>query len=162
AMSTPFALAPTGRAETAILWKNLILVGRYASLRTLWRILPIVIALAAAASRRKSAGVISGLSIFSLILVMITGLVGPQMARNDLRQDLGHIATLKTWPVSSAALIRGEILAPAALLTAFAWTFIVAAMFLIPNVPHTGAKFALLVVNRGTYGFAALILAPAL
>jgi hypothetical protein len=106
--------------------------------------------------------VISVLSIFALIIVVMTVMVGPQIARNDLRQDLAHLATLKTWPVSSAALIRGELLAPAAILTAFAWTFILASMFLIPNIPHTSAKFALLVVNRVSYGLAALLIAPAL
>lgn len=161
-ISTPFKLAAQGRVETAILWKNLILVGRYASLRTLWRVLPAGIAIAVAASTSKSAGVISVLSIFALIIVVMTVMVGPQIARNDLRQDLVHLATLKTWPVSSAALIRGELLAPAAILTAFAWTFILASMFLIPNIPHTSAKFALFVVNRVSYGLAALLIAPAL
>jgi hypothetical protein len=162
AVSTPFKLAPQGRIETAILWKNLILVGRYASLRMLWRVLPAAIALAAAASGSKSAGLITVLAIFALILVMMTVLAGPQMARNDLRQDLGHLATLKTWPVSSAALVRGELLAPAALLTAFAWTFIVGALFLVPNVPNTSAKIAALVVNRVSYGLGALLIAPAI
>jgi hypothetical protein len=35
-------------------------------------------------------------------------------------------------------------------------------MFLIPNIPHTSAKFALFVVNRVSYGLAALLIAPAL
>ena len=52
--ATPFSLAPDGRPEPAILWKNLILVGRYMSLRTALRLLPLVILLAVAA--RGSAG----------------------------------------------------------------------------------------------------------
>ena len=39
----PFRLAPEGPAESAILWKNLILLGRYASLRTLVGFLPVLI-----------------------------------------------------------------------------------------------------------------------
>ena len=35
------------------------------------------------------------------------------MLRIDLRQDLGHLALIKTWPVHGPVLIRGELLAPA-------------------------------------------------
>ncbi|MCK7478232.1 MAG: hypothetical protein M0C28_13115 [Candidatus Moduliflexus flocculans] len=37
------ARALDGPPETAILWKNLILVGRYVSLRTLLRLLPLIV-----------------------------------------------------------------------------------------------------------------------
>jgi len=39
-------------------------------------------------------------------------LVGPAMLRVDLRQDLAHLAAIKTWPVGGAAVFRGELLAP--------------------------------------------------
>jgi hypothetical protein len=40
---------------------------------------------------------------------------------SDLRGDLRHMELLKTWPVKGGALIRGEMLWPALLLTMLAW-----------------------------------------
>lgn len=159
-VSTPFSLASRGRVETAILWKNLILLGRYASLRTLWRLVPLVIAVAAVASGSRRTGLISILSVIALGGVGLVVLLGPQIVRNDLRQDLGHLALLKTWPVRSAALIRGEVLAPAAVLTGFAWIFIIASVLLVTRVPSNAAGMARVVLNRVSYGIAALLIAP--
>ncbi len=41
--------------------------------------------------------------------------------RSDLRGDLRHLDVLKTWPVKSAAVIRGEMLWPTLSLTLCAW-----------------------------------------
>jgi hypothetical protein len=159
---TPFTLAPTGRPETAILWKNLILLGRYASLRNLWRLLPLVIALGAAASGSRKTGIIEFMSIVVLAGTGLTILMGPQIARNDLRQDLGHIALLKTWPIRSAALLRGEILAPAALLTGIVWLFVLGTTLLITRIPSNAAAFTTVALDRISYGIAAMVLAPPL
>ncbi len=161
AVSTPFSLAVRGRVETAILWKNLILLGRYASLRTLWRVVPMVIALAAVASTSRQTGLVSGLSMLALGGVVLIVLLGPQIVRNDLRQDLAHLALLKTWPVRSAALIRGELLAPAAAcFTGLAWIFVMASVLLMTKAPTNAAGLARLVLNRVSYGIAALLIAP--
>jgi hypothetical protein len=159
ASATPFALAPTGRVETAIVWKNLIMVGRYASLRTLARLVPMVISLgliASIASRQNGMATVAG--FLCLLLVAITVLVGPMLARNDLRRDLGNLAMLKAWPLSGATLLRGEILAPAAMLTSIAWLLILAAASLAGNL-RVGV-LAPLIVDRLSYMFAALMLAP--
>jgi len=160
AASTPFSLAPVGRVETAILWKNLILLGRYASLRTLWRLVPMAVALAVVASTSRRTGLVSVLSMLALGGVVLIVLLGPQIVRNDLRQDLAHLALLKTWPVRSAALIRGELLAPAAVLTGLAWIFVTASVLLMTHVPANAEGIALLVLNRVSYGIAALLIAP--
>lgn len=160
ALSTPFSLADSGPAETAIMWKNLILLGRYASLRTLWRIVPLVIALAAAASGSGKHGLVSALSIFVLAGSGLAILLGPQIVRNDLRQDLANLSLLKTWPVRSAAIIRGELLAPTAILTVVAWILVIASVFLIANLPSSTSRLATVVLNRLPYGIAALVLAP--
>jgi ABC-2 type transport system permease protein len=160
AVSTPFSLAPRGRAETAILWKNLILLGRYASLRTLWRLVPLVIVFAAVVSGSHRTGLISMLSLLALGGVGLVVLLGPQILRNDLRQDLGHITLLKTWPVRSAALIRGEVLAPAAVLTGLAWIFVMASVLLVTKVPSNAAGLTRVVLNRVSFGIAALLIAP--
>ena len=160
AVAAPFALAPTGRLETAIVWKNLIMVGRYASLRMLLRLLPMVISLglmASFASRRS--GIATVAAVFCLVLVAITVLIGPLTARNDLRRDLGNLAMLKAWPVSGATLLRGEILAPAVMLTSIAWLLILGAGALAGNL--RGA-FLQSLPDRLSFMMAALLLAPGL
>jgi hypothetical protein len=42
------------------------------------------------------------------------------MVTFDLRQDLASLALIKSWPVSGATIVRGEVLAPALVLSGFA------------------------------------------
>jgi hypothetical protein len=159
AATTPFALAPTGRLETAIVWKNLIMVGRYASVRTLARLAPMVISvglISSIASRENGMATVA--AAVCLVLVAITVLVGPLIARNDLRRDLGNLAMLKAWPLSGATLLRGEILAPAAMVTSVAWLFILGAGSLAGNLRV--AVLQPLIADRLSYTLAALLLAP--
>ena len=89
----PFRLALAGRPETAILWKNLILLGRYASLSTLLKVLvlvslcPIIVVVWA-----KSVGGSAALMTLSMMTAGLALLIGPGIVRNDLRQDLGRLA----------------------------------------------------------------------
>jgi ABC-2 type transport system permease protein len=121
--STPFTLLAEGPPETAILWKNLILVGRYVSLRTLLRLLPMIVVfgIIAQGHGQGRGGFTSALAAMCLPLAALTVLLGPQAMRNDLRQDLANLPLLKTWPVRGAALIRGEVLAPTVVVTVVAW-----------------------------------------
>ena len=161
AAATPFKLAPTGRLETAIVWKNLIMVGRYASLRMLLRLAPMVISLgliASIASRQN--GIATVAAGICLVLTAITVLMGPMISRNDLRRDLGNLAMLKAWPLSGATLLRGEILSPAVMLTSTAWLLILGAASLAGNL--RAGFLQPLVHDRFSYGTAALVLAPGL
>ena len=133
--STPFRLAPLGRAEPAILWKNWLLLGR-TSRRAL-----IVVAIGLgsmltftllASEGDYTSGIVSDLS---LVVVAMATLLGPAMIRIDLRQDLGHLALIKTWPVRGAAIIRGEILAPAIALSLIAAAAVAARSFFAPDLP---------------------------
>ena len=121
ARKAPFRLAPTGRPELAVFWKNLILQGRYASPRMLLRtLLPLL--LVAVAFRKSRAGDL--LSPLPLMFAAFFTLLGPFMVRNDLRHDLPRLPVLKTWPVRGWSLLLGELLAPAVVLTVLAWTFL--------------------------------------
>jgi hypothetical protein len=135
ARQAPFTLSLTGPIETALFWKNLILLGRYASSRMLLRLIPAIIVLVAFAggvlSARRSEGEAPGMpAIFCAIGVIFVIFIGPQMVRNDLRQDLAQLAILKTWPVRGAALVRGEVLAPTMVLSSLAWLLVTAAVAL--------------------------------
>jgi hypothetical protein len=67
---------------------------------------------------------------FAIGAAMFTVLLGPQVVRIDLRDDLRHLELLKTWPLEAAAVIRGEMLCAGALLTGAAWLAIASATIL--------------------------------
>ena len=96
--SVPFTLSPTGRPENAILWKNLISVSRYASGRTLLRVMPVAILFAAILGQLVG-DLATRFAFMAMAAAGVAALFGPQGARNDLRQDLSRLAILKTWPV---------------------------------------------------------------
>jgi hypothetical protein len=114
-MGTPFTLPPTGRVEIAILWKNLILVGLRARTTTIVLTMAAIVMMVIAVSRfggvRESTG-----DLWLMAAVMVIFL-GPMTMRSDLRRDLAHLAVFKTWPVRGAEVIRGEVLAPAIVLS---------------------------------------------
>jgi hypothetical protein len=145
--ATPFTLALEGRPETAILWKNLIVVGRYFSLKTLLRLTPIFVVFGFMVARGGSRGGVTGMvAVLSTVVFFITVLMGPQLARNDLRHDLANLAVLRTWPVRGSALVRGEMLAPATILTVICWFCAIAALFTAPRLklPPSWALSAML------------------
>lgn len=155
--STPFKLAPHGRPETAIVWKNLISMGRVLSWTTLLRLAPLVVFLAVIFSRDHSAR--AGFLTFACLLIAFMALVvGPQLLRGDLRQDLTALDVLKTWPIRGAALVRGEILAPALVLTAVIALALITAAVLAPATTINGDDAP----NLGMWLLAALAVAPGL
>jgi ABC-2 type transport system permease protein len=162
AAATPFTLGPEGPAETAILWKNLILVGRYVSLRTLLRLLPLAVVFGLLARDAGSGGIAAAISALCLPLAAFVVLMGPQIMRNDLRQDLARLPLLKTWPMRGAVLIRGEVLAPAVVVTAVAWLLLLAAGVFGGEIRSGTAGAVALPAHRASYIAAAFVLAPAL
>jgi len=85
-------------------------------------------------------------------------LMAPQVLRVDLRDDLQHLELLKTWPIRGPAVIRGEILWPALLLTAASWATLTIAELLAASTPLTRVS----VGWRLSAGVAAAVLAPAI
>src|SRR6185369_1939013 len=78
ATPAPFTLSLEGRPEMAILWKNLISVGRYASLRTLLQLLPLFILIPMLSRSRGPGG--SALEFLFFAVCVITIIMGPQIA----------------------------------------------------------------------------------
>ena len=70
-----------------------------------------------AASNTRGGGPLGLVGMLSIAVVGYAVVFGPQLARNDLRRDLEHLATLKAWPLRGAVIVRGEVLAPALLLS---------------------------------------------
>jgi len=65
--------------------------------------------------------------IFCAIVAGYTLVLGPQIARQDLRNDLPNADLLKTYPIEGWRLALGELLAPTAILTVIIWVTILAA-----------------------------------
>ena len=86
-------------------------------------------------------------------------LVGPELARFDLRQDLPQADVLKTFPLPGWQIVLGEILAPALALTFLQWLMIAAAVIALPEVGPRGTLS--LPGALGSIAAAAMVLAPA-
>ena len=155
----PFALASTGPVEVALLWKNLIMMSRYASMVTLLRLLPAVVVLGVIMAQASgSSGFALGAALVALWIGGFTILFGPQMVTADLRRDLAHMAVIKTWPVRGASLVRGELAAPAAVLSAIACLSTLAAWIFGLQLSASVIDWSWVDVTGA--GVAALLLAP--
>jgi hypothetical protein len=95
------------------------------------------------------------LTFACLLLAGYTLILGPHVTRSDLRQDLAHLGLLKTWPIRGAALLRGEMMAPAIVLTSLASLGFIAATVISPAGP-----FGDEISNRWNWLLAALLVAP--
>jgi hypothetical protein len=154
----PFNLPVRGRAESAIVWKNLIMLGRYASVTMLVRVAvpPIVVAVVIGASHRTGLAA-TFMPIAMALCCGVTGF-GPYMVRNDLRQDLVRLSVLKTWPISGKRLLWGEILASSGVVS-----LLVALLMLIAGGLSLAAPSeALPWRDRLAVGISAIVMFPAL
>jgi hypothetical protein len=115
-------LAPFGRPEVALIWKAAVQTFRIVDRRTLLRVAVIVIwgavTVSLAGRVRGFTQVLGTLFTFASAFAVV---MGPQMMRIDLRQDLHHLELLKTLPLRAADLVRSEMLWPAVVVSAIAW-----------------------------------------
>jgi ABC-2 type transport system permease protein len=151
-------LAPTGRMEVAFVWKAVMQTLRVVDKRTAARLAVIMIAMSVAApAAGRASGLAATLGAFSIAVALFAILIGPQAMRIDLRQDLQHLELLKTWPLASSAVVRGEMIWPGLLLTAIAW-----AMTLMATV-LSAANFSRVAIGvRLAICVATMVVAPAL
>ena len=113
--SVPFLLAPTGRPEIAIVWKNLAAWNRTSVRTQLFGVAGLLSALflGAALFRQPEADQVAGVVVVVLgALGVVLSVTIPSGLRNDLRGDLERADVLKAWPVSAVALVVGELAAP--------------------------------------------------
>ncbi|HZL42773.1 MAG TPA: putative ABC exporter domain-containing protein [Verrucomicrobiae bacterium] len=128
-----FKLAPTGPPAVALLWKNMISAGQAFTWR-IWIIIaiPCVSAYFALGNNMHGPELFSVLAIVMAVLLGWSMLLGPQVVRQDLRQDLAVADILKSYPMKGWQLVLGELLAPALILTLAQWLMVVfAAAFLL-------------------------------
>ncbi|MBS0631850.1 MAG: hypothetical protein JSS11_08050 [Verrucomicrobia bacterium] len=122
ARADPFRLAATGRPEFAFLWKNLLGTHPLLRLRTFFIAAGLICLLCTWFAVRPGQGEkLLGVSFFAFFAGGATLFVGPQLARQDLRDDLPNTDLLKTYPLRGWQLVLGELLTPVALLSAVLW-----------------------------------------
>jgi ABC-2 type transport system permease protein len=158
-MRSPFTLAPLGRSEMALLWKNLISFSRHARPAFVLRLLPIVVVLGLALSRTGGGSMARTLGTLCLVFGGYVVLLGPQMMTHDLRRDLAHLSLLKTWPLPGAVVVRGEVMAPAIVLSAGAWILIGAALSMSSSMPFSAT---VPLFDRISFAVGAMLIAPGL
>jgi ABC-2 type transport system permease protein len=154
AREAPFRLAPHGLPEFALLWKNLILLGRYASPRMVLRMLLPIVVLSLVLGTRGGAALPS----IALVFAGFFTLLGPYTMRNDLRHDMPRLAILKSWPVSGHSIVVGEMLAPWVVLSVLAWTSLAVALAASGGLHWSWASAA----DRAVLAVACALTAPAL
>lgn len=159
ARSAPFFLADTGRPELAFFWKNLLSTGAYFNLR--------VLAIAAAVILVGSKWFLSGdspdtraLRAIVLIVSMASGgymlLLGPHLARQDLRSDLANADILKTYPIRGWQLLLGQLLAPTAILSGLVGLALLALVLALPSSGRVALTFTPAVKLSAALGIAAI------
>jgi hypothetical protein len=151
-------LDPTGRPETVFVWKAAMRTLRTVDARVVIRLAAITTSVAiAGALRGSSGGLVGAAGGFAMISAVFAVLLGPQMIRMDVRDDLQHLELLKTWPVPASAVVRGELVWPAVLISTVALSLMAVALALsgstFPHV-HVGERIA--------YGVAGMAVAPGL
>ncbi|HWX22930.1 MAG TPA: putative ABC exporter domain-containing protein [Candidatus Binatia bacterium] len=172
----PFTLRSSGSPAVAFFWKNLISAGQAFTVRT-WLIIASagLIFCFALARTVDTTGLPTLAGMFAGMLLIWSLLVGPQLLRQDLRQDLLHAEILKTYPLPGWQLVLGELLAPAAILSAIQWFLLLLAVAMLSGssgpgptgpaiiAPGIGAAFILPMLNLLTLQIpnAAVLLFPA-
>ncbi len=133
-LRAPFRLAPAGFPAMALYWKNLISAGRTFTPRV-WISLATIAIGAAIYYRANSTEslAVASVGIFAAIFLGYMVLVGPHMVRHDFREDLMMADALKTLPLTGWQIALGEVLAPAAILSALQWCLLVVAVCCLPK-----------------------------
>jgi len=151
-------LTPAGRPEGAFAWKAAMQTIRLVDRRSIMRLVALLFALSViSVSLGRGRGLATIVGFFATIGTAMTVLFAPQVLRIDMRQDLRHLELLKTWPVTPAAVVRGQLLWPGALITACAWGLLAVALTM------SGLLFARLGwAFRVSAASGAAIIAPAL
>ncbi len=67
------------------------------------------------------------------LLVIVTLMFGPLIARQDLRQDLQNSDILKTYPLTGRQLLLGELLTPIAILSCLVWLSLLMLFLVVPG-----------------------------
>ncbi|MBF5046348.1 ABC transporter permease [Aggregicoccus sp. 17bor-14] len=142
----PFRLAPTGRPEVALLWKNLVAGRRLGALSFLGVTLALGAVLAGLLVG-SAGGAFGGRLVFvAAVCVGLAGflaVLGPGSLRVDLRMDLPKLELLRALPLRGSQVVAGELLAPGLLLALLQALLLVLGFALSSREPVPGLPLPL-------------------
>ncbi|MEO8032248.1 MAG: putative ABC exporter domain-containing protein [Gemmatimonadota bacterium] len=128
----------------AVAWKNLVCQSRSISLPTMLALgIPLCSALIFG-MMEPTDSLREVLGWFGLFWAVFLVLIGPQWIRYDLRKDLGRMDLLRSYPVSGAAIMTGEIAASALILSAYQLLLLSVALGGLWHVTENGMSTTLL------------------
>jgi ABC-2 type transport system permease protein len=112
-------LSPSGHPIAAIVWKNVTRL-----VRTLSPSFIVMIAVIAGVSMavvliegQEDPALLRVFGTMALTWVVVLSVLGPQWVRIDLRGELEQLSLLRTWPLSGMAVMAGQVLSSALVLT---------------------------------------------
>jgi ABC-2 type transport system permease protein len=133
AQRPPFALGSVGRPEVAFLWKNLLSTSGF------FRPVPLLVLATVIVAGSQWLALQPTLAPVRMVLATMAGmllafvlLLGPQLARQDLRSDLANTDILKTYPLRGWQIVLGELLTPIFILSVITWLGLLAAFLVLP------------------------------
>ncbi len=143
--SVPFRLQSRGVPQVAIVWKNLLMLGRTPLIIPAGAVLglSVVLFLAALATVRRGPHLFTSLyatiPVMGFLLVMLATLL-PFGLRIDLRADLCQADLLRSWPISPARLVAGQLATPLLVSTLSLWAGLLltvsTALGFVAGAPH--------------------------
>lgn len=113
-------LAPVGRAEVAILWKNVLAFVRTVQMGRLVGVLAFA-AVAAVISSDTGDGPsrpIRFVAVLTTVTAALLVVLGPRVVRNDLRMDMASLELVKAFPLAGRSIVASEIAASLGVLVA--------------------------------------------
>lgn len=112
-------LSPSGHPALAIVWKNVTRLIRTLSPAFLGVIVVISVAVIGLAiiEGQEDPTLLRVMGTLALSWAAVLSVLGPQWVRIDLRSELDHLATLRTWPLSGMVVMAGQVLSSALVLT---------------------------------------------
>jgi len=146
----PFKLRPSGSQPVAILWKNLINAGQGFTPR-LWIVL-VAVAVGSSLGLGQTfgkSGLVPALGMIAAVFILWSLVFGPQVLRQDFRQDLPLADVLKMYPMRGWQIVLGELLAPAAILTAIQWFLLIIGTVLFSQSQEFMARSMILGIACG-------------
>ncbi len=133
ARQAAFNLGEHARPELAFLWKNLLSTASYLRPRTAVATAVIIVAAGRWFSGNATYEAIRpGIATFCFFVGAYVLVLGPQLARQDLRNDLANADLLKTYPLHGWQIIIGELLTPVAIITVLVWLTLLTAAITVP------------------------------
>ena len=154
--TVPFRLAPRGRPEFAIVWKNLLAWKRTSLARQAVVVGSLAAAFFAASAFLTAPSADAAAAIGSMTCLGTTALlalVTPLGFRIDLRGDLEYAAVLRTWPLPAERLVLAELGAPALVAVLYSWGGIAIALAIASGRAARAAFLGMVVTAPSSASF---------